>query len=79
MLVLPYQWLPRIPICGSLWLPIKPTNQTLTVESNGSIGLLSPFLSSQIKTITTEQPNCPCKAFNGGVVSSGHVKGYTAV
>ena len=55
LLVLPYLWLPRVPICGSLRLPIKPTNQAPIAQSNGSIGLLSPFLFSQNKAITTEQ------------------------
>ena len=50
MLVLPYQWLPRIRICGSLRLPVKPTNQALTVEGNGSIGLFSPFLFQSDKS-----------------------------
>ena len=36
-------------------LPIKPTNQPLTAVGNGSIGLLSPSLFSQIRAITTEQ------------------------
>ena len=48
--VLPYQWLPRIRICGSLRLPIKPTNQAPTAESNGSIGLFSPFLFQSDKS-----------------------------